>query len=281
MKYLVSEVESWGKDIDAIPAPDPGRRKVGKKEAVFLLARKLQAAARRGVLTAELLEVLASKGLTVHIDTVRAALKVGRRGAVTSPVRSRRIAGGPKGLREGNGAASDRASGRPNARGSVGVRPEQRPDIGPELGPARGRSAAGESAEAESESETADGRSNVGGSVGDRPEGRADFGPELGLTIGRGGGGEAAEAEVERDTTAARLDTGESEGDAAEQAVGIGPHAGPTEGRKEGGEMPASRAVGFDLELGSGRGAIAESRRSAPRRAGPELMPGGAIGRCQ
>jgi hypothetical protein len=120
MKYLVSEVEKWGKEIDAMPAPDPGRRRVGKKEAVILLAKKLRA---------ELLDVLAAKGLKVHADTLRAALKVGGRGAVTCPVRSRRIAGGPKGLREGNGPASGTASGRPNAGGSVGDRPEQRADV--------------------------------------------------------------------------------------------------------------------------------------------------------
>ena len=170
MKYLVSEVESWGREIDAIPGPDPGRPKVGK-EAVPMLARKLQAAARPGVSTAELLEVLASKGLTVHVDPVRAALKVGGRGAVTSPVPRRRIAGRPNGLREGTGAASDTASGRPNARGSVGDRPAERADVGPKVRLALGRSAVGESAEAESESDTAGGRSNVGGSVGTGPNG--------------------------------------------------------------------------------------------------------------
>ena len=37
MKYLVSEVERWGQEIDALRAPDPGRRRVGKKKAVTLI----------------------------------------------------------------------------------------------------------------------------------------------------------------------------------------------------------------------------------------------------
>ena len=64
-------------------------RKLSADQLIPVLAKKLQAAARRGFSTTELLEVLASKGLTVHVDTVRAALKVGGRRAVTSPVRNR------------------------------------------------------------------------------------------------------------------------------------------------------------------------------------------------
>jgi hypothetical protein len=261
MKYLVSEVESWGKEIDAMPAPDPGRRRVGKKEAVILLAKKLRAAARRGFSTAELLDVLAAKGLKVHADTLRAALKVGGRGAVRCPVRSRRLDGGPKGLREGNGPASDTASGRPNAGGSVGDRPDQRADVGPELGLVLGRSAFGESVEAESESNTASGRSNAGGSDGNGPDQRADVGPELELTLGRGGAGAvaAAEVEVERDTTAARWGSGGSEGDDAKHGADVGPHAGPAEGREHVGEMPAILVGRVRRELGSDNAVVAES----------------------
>jgi hypothetical protein len=264
MKYLVSEVELWGKEIDAMPAPDPGRRRVGKKEAVFLLAKKLQAAARRGFSTAELLEVLASKGLTVHVDTVRAALRLVGRGAVTSPVRSRRIAGAPKGLREGNGAESETASGRPSAGGSHGDRPEQRAEVGPGLGLTLGRSAVGESAEAKAEPDTASGRTNAGVSDGDRPEQGAEVGPELALTPGRGGGREFAEAEVEREPTAARWDAGASAGDEPEQGSDVGPDTGPTNGREEVGVVPASRAGRGRSELGSGRGLIAESGGVGP-----------------
>jgi hypothetical protein len=279
MKYLVSEVETWGKEIDAMPAPDPGRRRVGKKEAVILLAKKLRAAARRGFSTAELLDVLAAKGLKVHADTLRAALKVGGRGAVTCPVRSRRIAGGPKGLREGNGPASDTASGRPNAGGSVGDRPEQRADVGPELGLALGRSAVGESVEAESEPNMASGRSNAGVSDGNGLEQGADVGPELGLTLGGGGGGEVAAADVERDTRAARWGSGGSEGDEAKHGADVGPHAGPAEGREQVGEMPAILAGRVRRELGSDHGVIAESggvelATRVPQEVG--VAPGGA-----
>jgi len=99
MKYLVSDIERLGEEIDALPAPDPGRRKVGKKEAVILLANKLKAAARRGFSTAELLEVLATKGLKIHVDTLRAAMRDVGRVAATRPARGQRKAGEPKGAR--------------------------------------------------------------------------------------------------------------------------------------------------------------------------------------
>jgi hypothetical protein len=168
MKYLVSEVETWGKEIDALPAPDPGRRKVGKKEAVFLLAKKLQAAARRGFSTTELLEVLASKGLTVHVDTVRAALKVGGRRAVTSPVRNRESTGALRRLPDGDGTEADTTTGRWNAGVSGGDRPEHRAEVGPELPPPFGRGAGGESAVAEAEKKTASGRPNAAKSESER-----------------------------------------------------------------------------------------------------------------
>jgi hypothetical protein len=279
MKYLVSEVESWGKELDAMPAPDPGRRRVGKKEAVFLLAKKLQAAARRGFSRAELLEILASKGLKVHGDTVRAALKLVGRGAVTSPVRSRRIAGAAKGLRDGNGAEADTTNGRPNAGESDGDRPGQGAAVGPELGLTLGRSAVGGSAEAETESAPASGQPNAGGLARDRAEAGAAVGPELGLALGQGGGGEVVEAEVERDTTAARWDVGGSGGDESEQGADVGPDAGPTEGREEIGGMPASRAGRGGSELGIGRGLTAESggaELAAPNLQEVGAAPGGA-----
>ena len=279
MKYLVSEVETWGKEIDAMPAPDPGRRRVGKKEAVILLAKKLRAAARRGFSTAELLDVLAAKGLKVHADTLRAALKVGGRGAVTCPMRSRRIAGSPKGFREGNGPASDTATGRPNAGGSFGDRPEQRADVGPELGLARGRSAVGESVEAESESNTASGGSNAGVSDGNGLEQGADVGPEFGPTLGRGGGGEVVAAEVEE--IRRPLDGIQGDPSAAspstERTSVLALDLRKPENRSE--KMPAILACRVRRELGSDHGVVAESgglklARRKPQEVG--TAPGGA-----
>jgi hypothetical protein len=185
MKYLVSEVENWGKEIDALPAPDPGRRKVGKKAAVFLLAKKLQAAARRGFSTAELLEILASKGLTVHVDTVRAALKVGARGAVTSPVRNRKSTGALTRLRDGNGTEAETTTGRWNAGVSGGDGPEHRAEVGPELPLPFDRGAGGESAVAEAEKKTASGRPSAGKSDSERAEKGTEAGPDGGPTEGR------------------------------------------------------------------------------------------------
>jgi hypothetical protein len=74
MKYQVSQVQQWGEELDALPAPEPGSRRVGKREAVLLLADKLQSAARRGISRAALLEALEAKGLKVHIDLLRDAL---------------------------------------------------------------------------------------------------------------------------------------------------------------------------------------------------------------
>src|SRR5450432_95008 len=126
MKYLVSDIERLGEEIDALPAPDPGRRKVGKKEAVILLANKLKAAARRGFSTAELLEVLATKGLKIHVDTLRAAMRDVGRVAATRPARGQRKAGEPKGARAEAEAVKDKAADRPRSGGSDDDRPDQR-----------------------------------------------------------------------------------------------------------------------------------------------------------
>jgi hypothetical protein len=92
MKYLVSQVEQWGDELETL-APDPGRRKVGKREAVLLLARQLQAAARRGLSALELRAALAAKGLEVHIDLVREALRsAGKTAGATAGRRRRRSA---------------------------------------------------------------------------------------------------------------------------------------------------------------------------------------------
>jgi hypothetical protein len=267
MKYLVSEVETWGEEIDAMPAPDPGRRRVGKKEAVILLAKKLRAAARRGFSTAELLDVLAAKGLKVHADTLRAALKVGGRGAVTCPVRRRRIAGRPEGLREGNGPASDTASSRPNAGGSVGDRPEQRADVGPELGLTLGRGGGGEVAAAEVERDTTAARGGSGRSEGDEAKHGADVGPHAGPAERREQVGEMpvilagrVRRELESDDGVIAESGGVELATRVPQEVGTAPGgAGVDSGRRA---RPSSVDVP-DKQVGEagGRGASASSLR--------------------
>jgi hypothetical protein len=90
IEYLVSQVEGWREELAALPPPDPGRRKVGKHQAVIMMAKELQAAARQGYTTRELLELLAAKGLKIHVDTLREALRQARRSARIGQVRSRR-----------------------------------------------------------------------------------------------------------------------------------------------------------------------------------------------
>jgi hypothetical protein len=90
IQYLVSQVEGWREEFAALPPPDPGRRKVGKHQAVIMMAKELQAAARQGYTTWELLELLAAKGLKIHVDTLREALRQARPSTRTGQVRSRR-----------------------------------------------------------------------------------------------------------------------------------------------------------------------------------------------
>ena len=249
MKYLVSDVESWGKELDAMPAPDPGRRKVGKKEAVFLLAKKLQAAARRGFSTAELLEVLASKGLTVHIDTVRAALKLVGRSAAARPGGGRRSAGAPKGPPSGSGSEPGPTSVQSNAGVSVGDRPGHRAEVGPELALTLGRSATGESAEAGAESATASGRPNAGASDGVNPDADVGVGRQRDLGRGRREDGEVAEAELEMDPTAGRSEAAGSEGTEPENGTDSGAVERAAADLEQAGAPPVSAAVD-----GPGRG---------------------------
>jgi hypothetical protein len=254
MKYLVSEVENWGKEIDALPAPDPGRKKVGKKAAVFLLAKKLQAAARRGFSTAELLEVLASKGLTVHVDTVRAALKLGGRGAVTSPVRNRKSTGALRRLPDGNGIEAETTTGRWNADVSGRDRPEQRAAAGSELPLPFGRGAGGESAETEPEKKTASGRPSAGELDSERAEERADVAQELGLALDRGESGVVAGPDAEAHKPAGGSDADGLEGDAPESGAEAGPDTGPTKDRDLVGEVAAGRAGRGRRDGGASRG---------------------------
>jgi hypothetical protein len=119
MKYLVSQVEQWGDELDSL-APDPGSRKVGKRGAVLLIAKKLQAAVRRGLTASELRAALAKKGLEVHIDLLREALRAAGKPAATTPAgRRRKVTGNapsepglqPRGLQEGEGRAAAAAAG--------------------------------------------------------------------------------------------------------------------------------------------------------------------------
>lgn len=118
MKYLVSQIEVWREELAALPPQDPGRRKVGKEQAVALMAKELQAAARRGYTADELADVLATKGLDVHGHTLRKTLRKARRGATAPRARSLGPAGDGKGDRPGGNP--DLAAERgPGARGGA------------------------------------------------------------------------------------------------------------------------------------------------------------------
>jgi hypothetical protein len=288
MKYLVSDVESWGKDLDAMPAPDPGSRKVGKKEAVVLLAKKLQAAARRGFSTAELLDVLASKGLRVHVDTVRAALKLAGKGPLTSPRRGQRNAAATTGRPVETGSEAEPTSARSNAGESDGAQPVGGAEGGPdfELTPARG--VVGVSAQSDPETDTEDGRSNSGRSDGGKSAATADIGAERALSSDRSGDGEVADAEPVRDTVpdpaqaagSERTDVeNEADGSALELAMierdapGLMPLVATAAGQRR--AVPASREVpGRDVEA-TGKSASPPARvppggREASSVKGPE-----------
>jgi hypothetical protein len=104
---------------------------VGKREAVLLLAEKLQAATRRGVTRAALLEALETKGLKVHIDLLREALKhVGKTSA-------QRQARAPRRARVEPAAAVDERADKNRATGGQGNAAE------PERGPVDDGSPAG------------------------------------------------------------------------------------------------------------------------------------------
>ena len=152
MRYLVSQIEQWGAEIDAMPAPDPGRRKVGKKEAIVLLAKKLQAAQRRGHSTADLHEALSVMGLKVHVDTLRSALRTAGGAPVrrpASPRQSRRdvrrtcgespekleptTPGAPSGIGDGRRASRTMALARTSEGRRLGERPTIRSDDLPTL----------------------------------------------------------------------------------------------------------------------------------------------------
>lgn len=115
MKYQVSQVKQWGEELDALPAPEPGSRMVGKREAVLLLAEKLQSAARRGVSREALLDALEAKGLKVHIDLLREALKHAGKAAGQRPPRAGKKARGAGSGSKAEGAEKSGATAGPGA----------------------------------------------------------------------------------------------------------------------------------------------------------------------
>jgi hypothetical protein len=85
MTFTVSQVNAWRAELAAMPAPDPTTRAVGKRAALEMMAKELQALCRRGYTTAELLELLATKGLHTHEETLRAVLRTARPSGLGSP----------------------------------------------------------------------------------------------------------------------------------------------------------------------------------------------------
>ena len=61
-----------------MPAPDPATLKLGKRAAIEVMRKELQALVRRGYTTAELLDVLAVKGLQVHEETLRVTTTIAK-----------------------------------------------------------------------------------------------------------------------------------------------------------------------------------------------------------
>jgi hypothetical protein len=136
MKYQVSQVQQWGEELDALSPPDPGSRMVGKREAVLLLAEKLQAAMQRGLSKAALLEALEARGLKVHVDLLREALKHGKASAQRpgrAPRRTRREAAAETGSEPSAAGRTDRNPAEVRAASIAGAsseprRSEPRPD---------------------------------------------------------------------------------------------------------------------------------------------------------
>ena len=78
MTITLAQVDSWRAEARTLSPPDSRDRKVGKSEAVALMAAELRGLARRGYSVDQLVAWLATKGLIVHRDTLRRALRKGR-----------------------------------------------------------------------------------------------------------------------------------------------------------------------------------------------------------
>jgi hypothetical protein len=234
-KYLVSQVERWGEELDDLRPPDPGSRKVGKREAVLLLARKLQSAAKRGFTTAELLAVLAEKGLAVHVDLLREALRSEAGGRTTAGRGGRRKGAAPgKGERRkeeaGNGPAETTEADAGPGGSQPAETPEAMTEVEPELNlePTRagGRDAEGRSAAGPQEAAPEEPR---------RPDRRA-----VGIDAGLG-------AETDTTPSGARAAAGQGsgataplDGDPAPGRVRDGGKATPGPAVTTGGGLPGS-----------------------------------------
>jgi len=113
MTFTVSQVNAWRADLAAMPAPDPTTRAVGKRAALEMLAKELQALSRRGYTTAELLELLATKGLHTHEETLRAVLRTARPSGPRATTRPR--------------PSQSPIDSSPSAAGQVGQEEDRRP----------------------------------------------------------------------------------------------------------------------------------------------------------
>ena len=114
MTFTVSQVNSWRAELAAMPAPDPTTRSVGKRAALEMMAKELQALSRRGYTTAELLELLATKGLHTHEETLRAVLRTARPSGPRATTRPR--------------PSQSPTGSSPGAAGQIGQEEDRRPD---------------------------------------------------------------------------------------------------------------------------------------------------------
>jgi hypothetical protein len=127
MTFTVSQVNAWRAELAAMPAPDPSTRAVDKRAALEMRAKELQALYRRGYTTAELLELLATKGLHTHEETLRAVLRTARPSgprATTRPRPSQSPTGSSPSAADQIGQEEDR---RPDSAGTVTPTAEQPP----------------------------------------------------------------------------------------------------------------------------------------------------------
>jgi hypothetical protein len=127
MTFTVSQVNAWRSELAAMPAPDPTTRAVGKRAALEMMAKELQALSRRGYTIAEMLELLATKGLNIHEETLRAVLRTARSSgprASTGPRPSQSPTGSSQGAAGQTGQEEDR---RPDSAGTVTPTAEEPP----------------------------------------------------------------------------------------------------------------------------------------------------------
>ena len=120
MTFTVSQVNAWRSELAAMPATDPTKRTVGKRAALEMMEKDLQALSRRGYTTAELLELLATKGLHTHEETLRAVLRTAKSSAPRASTRPRPSQEAPQ----------SPTGSSPRAGGPVGQEEGRKPDSG-------------------------------------------------------------------------------------------------------------------------------------------------------